>query len=217
MNYVVIDLEMCYVPNSKIKRDYRWDMETIQIGAVLVNKDYEIVDKFNSYVKPQEGNINSFIRHLTGISRYLVKNAPSFAEVIESFKEWLPKDEEMRFVSWSMTDRKQLIEESGYKKVDLGAMGDTFEDWIDAQSLFGEKIDSEKSYKLEDALFLSDVYPEGNTHDGLDDAYNTARLFVKMETEPEFELNEMYIEAKKEDVEHLSFAMGDLFAGLQVG
>ena len=217
MKFVVIDLEMCKVPNSGINRDYKWDMEIIQIGAVLVDEKYEIIDKFNSYVKPQEGNISGFIKELTGISRYNVKNAPSFAEVIESFKGWLSAESEIRFVSWSMSDRKQLIKEATYKHVDLGIVEDWFEDWIDAQAMFGEKMDTDKCYKLEDALFVSDVDPEGNMHDGLDDAYNTAKLFIKLETEPDFKLNDMYLEAKEGDVEHLSFAMGDLFAGVQLG
>lgn len=35
-----------------------------------------------------------------------------------------------------------------------------------------------------------------------------------IETEPDYRLNEWYETARKGDVDHLSFCMGDLFAGI---
>ena len=215
MKYVVLDLEMCYVPNSAVLRDYRYGMETIQIGAVLVNEDYKIEDSFNSYIKPEVGSISSFINHLTGISSYLVKDARCFGEVMKDFMEWLPKD--ARCVSWSMTDRKQLMEEAAYKDVDVSKMKEMFENWIDAQAMFSEKLNSGRAYRLDEALIASDIYQDGSSHDGYDDAVNTAKLFIRLETEPDYKLNEMYRAAKEDDVEHLSFSLSSVFEGLKVG
>ena len=215
MKYAVIDLEMCYVPNCDILRDYKFGMETIQIGAVLVNEDYEIEDSFNSYVKPEVGHINSFIQHLTGISSYLVKEAKCFGEVMKDFMDWLPED--ATCVSWSLTDRKQIIEEAAYKGVDVSSMERTFENWIDAQAMFSKKMDSDRAYRLDEALIASDIYQDGESHDGYDDACNTAKLFIRLETEPDYDLNEMYRSAKEDDIEHLSFSLGSVFEGLKVG
>lgn len=215
MKYVVLDLEMCYVPNSAVLRDYKYGMETIQIGAVLVNEDYEIIDSFNSYIKPEVGSISSYINHLTGISSYSVRDAKCFGEVMKDFMEWLPKD--VRCVSWSMTDRKQLMEESANKDVDVSGIEEMFETWIDAQAMFSEKMDSDRAYRLDEALIASDIYQDGSSHDGYDDAINTAKLFIKLKTEPDYELNEMYRAAKEDDIEHLSFSLGSVFEGLKVG
>lgn len=217
MNYVVIDLEMCNVPYCKTNRDYRWRTETIQIGAVLVNQNFEIVDKFSTYVKPQAGSISNHIKCLTGITAHHVKEAPAFERAMSAFISWLPADEDIRFVSWSMTDRKQIIEEAANKNIDLSGLDDKFDAWIDAQDLFGEKMDTNKCYRLSEALIASDIYQEGESHDGLDDAYNTAELFIKLETEPDFTLNETYRSAREDGVEHLSFSVGDIFAALKVG
>lgn len=73
--------------------------------------------------------------------------------------EWLPKD--ATCVSWSMTDRKQLIEEAAYKCVDVSGMREMFENWIDAQAMFSEKMDSTKAYRLDEALIASDIYQNG--------------------------------------------------------
>ena len=215
MKYAVIDLEMCYVPNCDILRDYKFGMETIKIGAVLVNEDFEIEDSFNSYVKPEVGHISSFIQHLTGISSYLVKEAKCFGEVMKDFMDWLPED--VTCVSWSLTDRKQIIEEAAYKGVDVSGMERMFENWIDAQAMFSKKMDSDRAYRLDEALIASDIYQDGESHDGYDDACNTAKLFIRLETEPDYDLNEMYRSAKEDDIEHLSFSLGSVFEGLKVG
>ena len=52
--YVVIDLEMCNVPGT-MRKQYGWRQEIIQIGAVLLDEDLNIVSKFNRYVRPQYG------------------------------------------------------------------------------------------------------------------------------------------------------------------
>ena len=39
--YVVVDLEMCKVPYSNRKKEFHGANETIQIGAVLLNENYE--------------------------------------------------------------------------------------------------------------------------------------------------------------------------------
>ena len=39
-------------------------------------------------------------------------------------------------------------------------------------------------------------------------------FFTKPETDPDYSLNEYYETARKEDVDHLSFSMGYLFAGI---
>ena len=42
--YVIVDLEMCKVPKAVRSSKYHWSSETIQIGAVLVDDNLEIID-----------------------------------------------------------------------------------------------------------------------------------------------------------------------------
>lgn len=67
---------------------------------------------------------------------------------------------------------------------------------------------------VEEALIAADIVTEGRAHDGLCDAYNTALLFAKLEQEDEFELSTLYRQVREETENHLSFSMGDLFAGI---
>ena len=89
-----------------------------------------------------------------------------------------------------------------------------FANWIDCQRIFGLKMGRKNAYRLEKALIASDIIPQGRTHDGLADSYNTALLFAMLEQNPDYELNWMYRNAREEEAEHLNFTMGDLFSGI---
>ena len=94
-------------------------------------------------------------------------------------------------------------------------MLELLERWNDCQVRFSEIINSDMRYSLREALIASDILQEGKEHDGLDDAYNTALLYAKMETEEEFKFNEVYESARFEEIEHLSCSLGDIFGSLK--
>ena len=64
---VVIAIEMCVVQKEYQWKDYPYEHEIIQIGAVMMDEGYEITDEFSTYVRPQYGRIDHFIQELTGI------------------------------------------------------------------------------------------------------------------------------------------------------
>ena len=109
MKYVVVDLEMCRVPKSNRTANFKWSMELIQIGAVMLNEDYEIIDQFMTYVKPQYGRLTSYIEKLTGITHQDLVNAPTTEEGIEKFFNWIPNDSVV--IQWSESDKYQFNHE----------------------------------------------------------------------------------------------------------
>ena len=48
------------------------------------------------------------------------------------------------------------------------------------------------------------------------DAYNTALLFAKLKKDPDYELNEIYSNARNGKVEHLGVTLGDMFGNLSL-
>ena len=215
MKYAVIDLEMCRVPKPMRSEAYKWSHETIQIGAVLLDENYNLTKKFNTFSNPEYGRMDSFIEQLTGITKENVYTAKSFAKAIAAFLRWLP-DDDVRCVSWSDADKYQIMHEMEAKNIGENRLTEILETWIDCQRMFGEKMDSSRQYKLEEALIASDICTEGKAHDGLVDAYNTALLFKKLMTNPDYELNEIYSNARNGKIEHLGFKLGELLNGLKL-
>ncbi|GGG58513.1 ATP-dependent DNA helicase DinG [Paenibacillus radicis (ex Gao et al. 2016)] len=72
MKYAVLDLETTGHSISD---------EILQVGLVIVNDELDIVDSFNSFVRPTI-EIPAFITQLTGIDAGLVADAPELDEVL---------------------------------------------------------------------------------------------------------------------------------------
>lgn len=213
MKYAVVDLEMCKVPKSLRGANYKYCQETIQIGAVLLDENYEIVDKFNTYVNPEFGRIDTYIKRLTGILVENIIDAPKMEEALEMFSNWLPKSD-VCCVAWSESDDAQIRHEMEAKGIENHRISELLETWIDCQKTFDDRMETNRNFSLEEAIIAADIPSEGRAHDGFYDAYNTALLFAKMQRNPNFELHPAYKAAHEGHVEHLGITLGDMFGGL---
>lgn len=195
--YIVFDLEMCKVPYGEKRKIFGHSTELIQIGAVKLNDSYEIEDTYVTYVHPEFGFVDDYIEKLTGITKQNVINAPSAAKTIQSFFEWVTNDAVL--VAWSENDIKQLYAEISGKSIDATSFEGMLENWIDCQQLFGQKMYSERRYKLSEALNMCAIDYEDGEHDGLVDAKNTAALFKKIQTEDELQLSPYLVVGSEDD------------------
>ena len=210
---VVIDVEMCRV-RTRTNR-YPHKNEIIQIGAVMMNETYEIVSRFSTYVKPRYGEIDCFIATLTGISERTVKDAPDIEAALEEMLLWIGENNAY-FYSWSDTDYYQIRNEIQYKcskDCKWGKMLDQSR-WIDYQKVFGERLESTRLYKLAEALDLSEIDTEGNLHDGLDDALNTARLISKLEMHKNYRTLLERLRENNAQQAPLTISLGNILQGL---
>ena len=188
--YVVMDLEMCNVINLACKNKYHLGKEIIQIGAVLLNENLDVIDTFMEYVKPVYGNIDTQIHRLTGIYREDLKDAKSLEEVLYEFINFIPKDAVI--VSWSLNDLYQIMDELDEKEIYIEAMESYFETWEDCQEMFSDKMNAYKIYKLSEALRIANIEMDVHEHDALADAINTAKLFKKILVEETLVLSSYY-------------------------
>ena len=185
MYHLVLDLEMCRVSRKFRRKEYKYALEIIQLGAVLLYENYEQVDIFSSYVRPTYGYIDGFIKDLTNISYNDVKDAKDLEEVLIDFLCWID-DREYKIYAWSESDYIQLKHEIRCKNIE-GDYIDYFmnsDRWIDYQKIFGDGY--EMAVSLENALILCDIDPEGRMHNCLDDALNTSKLIGVLESNPEY-------------------------------
>lgn len=81
-NFTIIDLETTGL-------DPTFD-EIIELGAIKI-RNGNIVDTFNSLVKPEE-EIDEFITEITGITNDMLVNAPSISEIFSDFLSFVGDD-----------------------------------------------------------------------------------------------------------------------------
>ena len=213
---VVIDIEMCIVQKEYQWKDYPYEHEIIQIGAVMMDEAYGITGEFSSYVRPRYGRIDHFIQGLTGISDKDILEAPSLKEALEDMVFWFA-GREVTFYSWSRTDYVQIAREIQAKGIDEEKMAVILDkgNWVDYQQIAGKRFGKPWRMSLEDALMFAEVEPEGKQHDGLADARNTARLIAKMEKNPESRFLQDRLQ-EEQNKEALGTSLGSLLSGIRL-
>lgn len=212
---LVVDLEMCNVPRDYRRKLYKYSNETIQIGAVLLDKDFKRIGTLTQYVQPEYGVIDCHIEKLTGIKNSHVKHAPKLYEALLHMIDWIG-NRKCKIYAWSESDRIQILHEINAKKIDdirIFSLADE-ENWIDYQAEFMNRFKLDRQISLVEALERAAIKPQGRFHDGLDDAVNTGCLIEKMEKNPDFEL--LSYEMPKLDSKPLSCTLGEIFAGMNL-
>ncbi|PWB29697.1 exonuclease [Pseudomonas sp. SDI] len=171
-HWLVIDLEAT-------TDDGGWpitDMEIIEIGASLVNRDGREVDHFQRFVRPRRRpQLTPFCRELTHISQHNIDTAAPFAEVWAQFERWLGHHRTRLegWLSWGDYDRKQLLQEWQLHQIDslLASVSH-----INLKQRFAKARHLQRPLGLNSALQLAGLQFSGQQHRALEDARNTARL-----------------------------------------
>lgn len=182
MQHIMIDLEM-----NKIEKQWRGknklSSELIEIGAVRMNDSFEVVDTYQSYVKPEFGPMDAVIIDLTGITDDKVKDAPGFFEAMDDFAAWIGP-EETQFYSWSMSDIRQFQHESLFKSYPGEIIQRMETHWTDFQEEFRRLLGLHHRIKLSYAVSAADYEFQGAQHTALADAVNTAEI-LRLSKDPE--------------------------------
>lgn len=195
MKHIIVDLEMNAIAKEHEEKGST-HKEIIEIGAVMLDEQYNEIDTFMTYVKPElNTEIESRYEALTGITTAMVREAPVFAEAIRMFADWcVSYDKEIILYQWSENDRTQIISEMNIKKhtptENEKLLTGT---WIDFQKEFSRLLGLPKPVALEKAVDYAGVAFEGRQHDALYDARNTASLFIMSRDEEQFKKEMKYM------------------------
>ena len=180
MDYIVLDLEwnqpMSY--NSSVYKSVGGKLlfEMIQIGAIRMNEQLEIVDSFNQLIQPTHYvKLHPRIKRITGISQEELCDAPQFVEAADNFRSWCGED--CALLTWGCDDIsvfQQNLDFFGYKA--------PFPAMYDLQRLYGELVgDTKNRAGLKSAMEHFEIPAEEDHpfHNALNDAYYTALVFKK--------------------------------------
>lgn len=177
MYKLVIDLEMNGICTEEIPMG-----EIIEIGAVILNDDFEIIREYNTYVKPINFKIANGVQTLTHITIDRLLTAPSIEEALRELLRTAPNIEETTLYTWSDSDTNAIISELSSKEIHIEEIDKLCEEYIDIQKIFGRQVGIENRINLTKALNMIGLEFTGKEHGALADAINTAQVLKEIET-----------------------------------
>ncbi|MBO5897134.1 MAG: exonuclease domain-containing protein [Clostridia bacterium] len=111
MNYIIMDLEW---NNTYCKKKKGFMNEIIEIGAVMLNENLEIVDVFSTFIKAQLGKkLHSRVKELTNITNDDISTGVPFSQTMAQFRKWSAGNDNV-ILTWGDTDIRVLIENFKY-------------------------------------------------------------------------------------------------------
>lgn len=211
MQHIFVDFEMNHIAGEYTEERTFSKMEIIEIGAVKLDDQYKEISSFKSYVKPEYNNkIEKQCTKVTGITMDTVADAPVFWTVLQQFIQWCG-EEELTIYAWSDSDLHQLKRELNLKEIECKEVHRLCNHWVDFQRIFCDLLGIEKRVALKHAIHAIQSEFDGDEHDALWDARNTAKIFALSKNEREFQrIMGPVIEAFK-PAEPMSSTLGDLF------
>jgi inhibitor of KinA sporulation pathway (predicted exonuclease) len=172
-NYLIVDIE-CTTPGDT-KAFHRQEMETIEIGAVLVDvKTFKIINEFDVIIKPvRHPELTKFCMELTTITQDMVDVGENFTDAIDKFRtEMFPIRNDVVFASWGNFDRVQLMSDFAFHCIDYCMP----EDHVNLKEVFSLTQEFKKQYGALKAVRRCGLQWVGQHHRGIDDARNSARI-----------------------------------------
>ena len=186
MEYVVLDLEW---NSAYYKSQGRFLNEIIQIGAVKLDENFDLIDTFQVYIKSQiVKKLSNRTIKLTGITNERMSSGTSFRNAVLQYNAWA--GDNTVTMTWSTSDLYAIVENSrifldNSLKFSLGS-------YIDLQSyvqgelkILGHAINSQIS--LANAAMLLGISTEGfELHNAKDDSYLCGLMLKKCFNEERF-------------------------------
>ncbi|WP_294351737.1 3'-5' exonuclease [uncultured Clostridium sp.] len=177
MNYIIFDLEFNQNhPDNKDVATPNLIFEIIQIGALKINSNFEVIDNFNKLVKPTVySTIHPYVEKLTNITIDKVAFCDKFPYIFQEFVSFLG-DEDYTLVVWGSEDLRELLRNINFHNLDNLKVKLNY---IDIQQYASKHFKCPKGTKLglKKAIELLDLNTNLSFHDAFHDAFYTYEIF----------------------------------------
>ena len=166
-----------FVNNTSIDPIPECRFEIIQIGAVKLDENYNIVGRFSEFIKPNlYKTLHPFVKKITCFESEQFKDALPFNEVYENFRKFM--GDEPVFVTWGKADVQTLY--TNLKYYDM-LQCKVLIKYIDLQSIVSSKLNFKKGViGLKNAVEMLNIEETEPFHNAYNDAYYTAMILKKI-------------------------------------
>lgn len=181
MNYIVIDLEWNQSPRGKKYEVKGIPFEIIEIGAVKLDKNLNVVSEFERVIKPQlYKELHFKTQEIITIEMDELCQGDSFASVMKDFFEWCGDD--YTFCTWGSTDLIELQRNMHYFKVESSYNAPFI--YYDIQKFFSILYEDGKLRStLQHAAEFLKINETDEFHRAINDARYTAKVICAIDFE----------------------------------
>ena len=181
MNYIVLDLEWNQSSDGKEEESKLLPFEIVEIGAVRLSSERQMVSEFSELIKPQVYHeMHHITRKLIHLQMDQLEHGRPFAEVAEQFFDWC--GEAPVFCTWGAMDLTELQRNLSYYGMQTLADGPF--PFLDVQKLFSIGFEDRKSRRsLEYAIDYLKIEKDIPFHRAFSDAYYTAKVLALLNQE----------------------------------
>ncbi len=181
-NYIVFDLEWNQSPEGKSNSIERMPFEIIEIGAVKMSVDLQIISQFHRLITPQVyTKLHYVISEVTHMDMGKLKaEGEPFAEAVREFIQWCGTD--CRFCTWGSMDLMELQRNMEFYGVEIPFERPLY--YYDVQKLYGITAkDGKEKLSLDHAVEELGIEQSRPFHQALDDAYYTGMVLRHMKAD----------------------------------
>ena len=176
MNYIVLDVEWNQGDHKSDQVPY---FEIIEIGALKLDEHLQIMDGYQSLIKPQiHESMHKVTEELVHLNMDDIKDARPFSVVAEEFLKWCGAD--YIFCIWGVQDLTEIQKNMDYYEMEPLSKGPI--KYYDVQKLYSlavcdGKMRAALSTVVENEKMLEEDVP---FHRAFGDAYYTALIFQRV-------------------------------------
>jgi hypothetical protein len=154
--------------------------EIIQIGALKLDDNYNIVDKFVANIKPSlYKRIHPYVEKITGLTDNDFKDAPDFITIYKDFRNFIA--DSMVLGTWGYSDIKALFRNVTFYNI---IKPPVIIEYVDIQKIATQYLKYSKggTIGLKNAVEALDIKIDENMHfhNALSDAYYTSMVLKKI-------------------------------------
>lgn len=180
MNYIVLDLEWNQSPKGKDEDNKFLPFEIIEIGAVKLDSEMNIISEFCQVIRPQVyTELHYKIKEITHLNMNVLSSGKTFSEVFTSFLDWCGDD--FMICTWGSMDVTELQRNMKYYDFPLFK---TPVYYYDIQKIFSIVYEDRKTRRsLEWAIDYFNIKKDESFHRALSDAYYTVKIMQLINSE----------------------------------
>ena len=182
MSLIVVDLEWNQSSTGREPSVAKLPFEIIEIGAIKLNNDYEMIGEFSQLIKPI---VYPRLYHITSklihIQMEDLARGGRFTDVVRDFNHWCGEDAVI--CTWGPSDVTEL--QRNLKFFDMPLINDGPVEYIDVQKIYALAYEKDTHTRLSLAHAVDAIGIEKDIpfHRAFSDAYYTAKVLAKVAKE----------------------------------